>query len=621
MSGSTMSQSDNQSPERVGKKLAYEGAGPTRLSKTPPKPRKKRASEATGNWGVIRSHAERRINMQRNWRQSWMQHWQLLETYLLPRRGIFINSAMPTPNTMIRGMPINQNILDPTATMAMRRCAAGIMSNEMSPSRQWFKLKPALYGRDEAPSDAIEWFEEVESRMNTVMSRSNFYQEAAQMFEDLVTFGTAPMIIYEDDEDVIRCFTPCCGEYFLSSSSANRAQTMSRTFVMSVSAIVEMFGLENCPRDVQELWREKGGALEQEKVVAHMIEPNMPINMPDAPEGEGVVAGDFAWRETYWIWGQSSEYPLSIAGFHDQPHIVPRWAVTSNDPYGRSIGMDVLPDIMQLQVMVARKAEGVEKMLRPPMLASIDMQNQPSSILPGKITYVQSLSADKGMRPAYTVQPDVKDIGADIAELRMRCKEGFFNDLFAMLENTTKEMTAYEVAGRNQEKLQILGPVIERLQNEALAPSIKRTFKIMERRGILPPLPASLHGVPLGIEYVGVLALAQKATKTAGMERYAQTMQALAQTHPEVSDVWDPDELAREYSEDLFLSRKIMRTPQQVAVIRAARAKQMQQQGQMAAAHQAAQIGKTASDIDVGGGMSAMALMSQGMGGAQPSGV
>ena len=606
---------------RDRKPLAYEGAGPERLSRTPGVAKKRQPGPTY--WPTIKSHCEARLNYMRSVRQSWMEHYALLESYILPRRGIFINSAQPTANLLIKGLPINQNILDPTGTYAMRRCAAGIMSNEMSPSRQWFKLKPALFDRENAPDEAVEWFEEVEDRMDTVMARSNFYQEAAQLFEDLCTFGTGPMLIYEDDEDLIRCYTPCCGEYFVSSSSANRVETFGRLFVMTISAIVEMFSLENCPPDVQGMWRDKGGALEVERLVAHMIEPNAPILTPGGGPNAGVVPGGFAWREAYWIWGGEASYPLSLAGFHEAPHLVPRWAVTSNDAYGRSVGMDVLPDIIQLQVETARKAEAIEKMVRPPMLASLEMKNEPASILPGKVTYVNGLGADKGMRPAFTVNPEIREMMEDLKELQIRVREGWFNDLFAQLEQTTKQMTAYEVAARNSEKLTILGPVVERLQNECLAPAIKRVFRIMERKGVLPPLPPSLHGVPLGIQYVGILSLSQKAAKTASLERFAQTMDTLQQFHPEVADEWDVGAWSREYATDLFLPKNILNSPEKIAQIRDQRAKQQQAQQAMAAAEQASQIGKNLGQIPVGGGMQASQLLTGlgsggGFGGGAP---
>lgn len=551
-----------------------------------------------------------------------MEHYSLLETYLLPRRGIFINAAQPTPNSMIRGMAVNQAILDPTGTYAMRTCAAGLMSNEMSPSRQWFKLKPALSSRDQAPPDAAAWFEEVESRIAVVMNRSNFYQEAAQMFEDLVTFGTGPMLIYEDEKDLVRCYTPCPGEYLLSSSSANRVGVFARMFVMTVSALVEMFGLENCPREVQEQWKQKGAALEVERLVAHMIEPNFPVEVSGySTEDEiGVVPGGFPWRETYWCWGLNSEYPLSWGGFLEPPFVVPRWAVTSNDAYGRSVGMDVLPDVLQLQVMTARLAEAEEKLVRPPLLASLDMKNEPSSILPGRITYVQSLSADKGMRAAYTVAPQIREFGETIALVQQRINKGFFVDLFMGLEQVTKQMTAFEVAQRNQEKLQVLGPVVERLQNECLAPAIARIFRIMERKLLLPPLPQSLVGVTIGLEYVGVLALAQKAAKTAALERFAQEINTLIPTNPTVGDTWDVDSWVREYGQDLFLPAKILRSPEQIVAIRQARAKQQQVASALAAAQQASQVTKNLGDTDVGGGISAMAAMTGYGGGGSPGG-
>jgi hypothetical protein len=398
---------------------------------------------------------------------------------------------------------------------------------------------------------------------------------------------------------------------------------MGRLFVMTVSAIVEMFRLENCPPDVQQLWREKGGALEMEKLVAHIIEPNSEISAPGMPDGAGVVPGGFAWRESYWIWGSSSEWPLSLAGFHDQPHLVPRWAVTSNDAYGRSVGMDVFPDIVQLQIETLRKGEAIDKQVRPPMLASIDMMNQPASILPGKITFVSQLSADKGMRPAYTVNPEIREMMEDLKEIQLRIREGFFNDLFMQLEQVTKQMTAYEVAARNQEKLQVLGPVVERLQNEALAPAIKRIFRIMERKGVLPPLPPSLHGVPLGIEYVGILALAQKAATSAALEQFANSMNAQQQLHPEVADIWDVTKWGQQMGETLFIPVEIMNTPDQIAALRQARAKQQQAAAAMAAAQHASETAQNLSNVQVGGGQNAISLMT-GLGGdlegAQPAG-
>ncbi len=586
------------------RRVAYESAGPAQLAAQPAVAKKKQPLAST-EWLQLQQHQEARLSMLRAWRFSWAQHWSLLETYILPRRGIFINVSQPTPNTMVRGLAINQAIIDPTGTQAMRICASGMMSGLMSPGRPWFKLKPALADRESVSKAVQMWFEEVEDRMYQVMARSNFYDAGAQMFEDLVTFGTAPEIIYEDERDVIRCYNPCPGEYFLASSNAFRVESFYRQFVMTISQIVEMFGLENCPPDVQGMWRTKGSSLEVERLIAHSVEPNFPISTT-GDNNVGVVKGDFTWREVYWVWGFAADRPLSMRGFKDAPHVCPRWAVTSNDAYGRSPAMDALPDIMQLQVETARKAEAIEKMVRPPMLASIQLKNEPSSILPGHVTYVTDLGPEKGMRPTYEVNPQIGEMMNDLKEIQIRIKTGFFNDLFLMLSEATKDMTAYEVAQRQQEKLQVLGPVVERFQNEFASPAIKRVFRIMERKRLLPPLPAELVGVPLGIEYVSMMALAQRAASTAAMERYAQIAGNLGAVYPEARASLNPTEFMQEYADVLGVSKRITNSPDQVRDIVQREQQAMQAQQQGADAMAAVEGAKTLSDTHVGGGVNAL---------------
>lgn len=603
-------------------RVAYETSGPAQLAKQGIVTTIRKADP---DWILLRGHLQSRLAMLRNWRTSWQEHWTLLETYLLPRRGIFINVAWPTPNANIRGLPINQNIIDPTGTQAMRICASGMMSGLMSPGRPWFKLRPSKLKvkNFRSPSavgaqiqhgttqmfggDAAEWFEEVEDGLYDIMQKSNFYDSGAQMFEDLSTFGTGPTIIYEDERDVIRCYNPCPGEYLLASSNANRVESMYRQFVMTISQIVEMFGIENCPRDVQEMWREKGSSIEVEKLVAHAIEPNFPIDV--GGRTVGVVKGDFTWREVYWCWGSQDSYPLSMRGFRDQPHVCPRWAVTSNDPYGRSVAMDCLPDVMQLQRETSRKLEAIEKMVRPPLLASMELKNEPSSILPGHLTYVNSLGPDKGMRPIYTVNPQIGDMMNDLKEIQTRIKTGFFNDLFLMLSEATKEMTAYEVAQCQQEKLQVLGPVVERFQNEFASPAIQRIFRIAERKGVLPDLPDSLKGIPISIEYVSMLSLAQKASATAGMERYAQMTAMVSQTYPEAKAMLKPVEYLQEYSEQLGVSRRIVGSEEDVEALKQQIMQQQQAEQGMATAQTAIAGARDLSQTDVGGGNSALAMM------------
>ncbi len=608
----------DKQPGTGGKKdslVHYERASASLLAEQPvdAEELKPKSSEVAG-WNTLRGHLERRLAGLRTWRASWwFQNWAELAQYLEPRRSTWLTQSsggLPTPNNMTRGRPINNSIVDPTGTYAVRVCSSGMMSGLASPSRPWFKVVPTIKN---APIDAAgrQWLDEVEDRVYTVLAGSNFYNSFAQECEDLVVYGTAPVLIYEDKDDFIRFYNPCCGEYYLASGSTNRVDGLYRAFVMTIAQIIDFFGVDNCPPDIQGMWKAKGAQLNTERIIAHSIEPNFPIEGEDI----GKVPGDFTWREVYWLYGTGSKIPLSMKGFRDKPFSSARWSTQSNDAYGRSVGMDVLPDVIQLQVETIRKAEALEKMVRPPLLADMQLKNQPSSSLPGHVTYVTGLSAGTGMRSIYEVNPDIAALERDLAAIQGRVKLGFFNDVILMLSsNPVTNRTAYETAQLIQERLQVLGPVIENIIGESLKPKLKRVYSMMDRKGMFPPMPDSIKGAGgVQVDFVSMLALAQKATATGGLERIAAFVGNLVAVYPEAKDLLNIDNIIEEMSRLLDNPEDILHGAEDLAKLRAARAKQQQQiqQAQMMQhTAQTAQIGaqaaQTLSDTEIGGGETAL---------------
>lgn len=600
----------------------YERASATLLSQqraskvaAPPVPAEKRQ-----NWNTLRGHLEARLNGLRSWRESWWtQNWSLIAEYLLPRRSIWMTQSTggyPTPNNMTRGRTLNQSIKDSTGTYALRVCSAGLMSGLASPSRPWFKITPKIKNF-QVDEEGRKWMDDVEDRIYAVMANSNFYNSFAVECEDLTAFGTAPTIIYEDAADVIRCYNPANGEFYLASDATVRVNGLYRQFAMTVSQIVDFFGIDKCPEGIQNLWKAKGNSLDQEQIIAHCIEPNFDV------KGTGKIPGNFAYREVYWVYGAGSSEPLSTRGFVDPPFTAARWATQSNDPYGRSPGMDVVPDVIQLQVMTVRLSEAIEKQVRPPLLADASLKNQPSSALPGHVTYAQDIGQGRGMRPIYEVNPDIKGMEALIEKISQRIQKGLFNDLFAMFEEIPQgKMTAYETAQRVQDRLQRIGPVIENLLAESLKPKLKRIYGIMERKKMLPPPPDSMKGVPLDVEFVSLLALAQKAASTGGLERITAFIGNLAGVYPEAKFKLDVETAIDEMNELLGNPQKIIRSTDEAQKMGQQEQQAMQHQQQAAQAGQVADTAKTGADAanvlsqtQIGGGQNALAaIFGQGQG-------
>src|ERR1019366_1652935 len=100
-----------------------------------------------------------------------------------------------------------------------------------------------------------------------------------------------------------------------------------------------------------------------------------------------VVPSTFPYREIYWLRGVKTDKPLSKKGFHVKPAMNFRWSLASNDPYGHGPCEEALGDNKQVQLETLRKAEFIDKGVRPPMGANPELKNEPASIIPGNITY------------------------------------------------------------------------------------------------------------------------------------------------------------------------------------------------------------------------------------------
>ncbi|MEC4595469.1 portal protein [Burkholderia vietnamiensis] len=546
----------------------------------------------------LRQHVDQRLVGLRVDRYSWWQHWREIAEYLLPRRY----NWLVTPNKTNRGSPINQRIIDSTATKAWRTLSAGMMSGMTSPGRPWFRL--TLEDQDLAEASGVKlWLDQCTKRMERVFASSNFYNGMATLHGDIGAFGTAPMILYEDFQEVIRAYNPCAGEYYLAIGPRGNVDTFYREFVYTTYQCAKEFGVENCSPTVQQAIKTGGAALTKELVIGHAIEPNEDL----VPGALGVRGAAF--REIYWEIGSSEMDLLRVRGFPECPFIAPRWDVSGNDAYGRSPAMDALGDIKQLQVEQKRKAQAIDKLVNPPMVGDVQLKNQPASLLPGGVTYVNMNGNNVGFKPAYEINPQLQHMLADIEDVRKRIGDTFFADLFLMISQLDTVRTATEIDARREEKLIQLGPVIERFDNEALDPAVDRTFSIMLRRGLLPPIPDALRGQHIHAEYISMLSEAQKAAATASVERFAQFVGNIAGAVPGALDNVDWDEMIDEYAEMLGVSPKVVVPLAKVMQIRAQRAKQQQAAQQAQNAMAAVQGAQVLSNTDVGGGVNALSKL------------
>jgi hypothetical protein len=229
-------------------------------------------------------------------------------------------------------------------------------------------------------SEVKQWLFDVENRMRVVFARSNFYNVMPMMYGCAGGHGTAAMMILEDCDTAIRCFPFPIGSYMIALNDRLKCDTLYRELPMTIRQCVQQFGLDNCSQTIKTLWDR--GSYETPVEITHAIEPNH--NRATGMQN----AKDKPFRSVYFESGKTDDTLLRESGFDEFPVMAPRWDVEGDDVYGYSPGMDALGLVKGLQFSEKRKAEALDKLVRPPMLADASLRTQRSTILPGDVTYM-----------------------------------------------------------------------------------------------------------------------------------------------------------------------------------------------------------------------------------------
>ncbi|MCA7282741.1 phage tail protein [Escherichia coli] len=526
---------------------------------------------------------QKQLAQLKNERNSFDPHWRDLSDFINPRGSRFLTSGVNRDDRR------NSKIVDPTGSLAQRILSSGMMSGITSPARPWFK--PATPDPDMMDYGPVKiWLETVQRRMNEVFNKSNLYQSLPVMYASLGTYGTAAMAVLEDDQDFIRTMPFPIGSYYLANSPRGSVDTSFRQFSMTVRQLVQEFGLDKVSTSVKSMF--ENGTYEQWIEVNHCIMPN--INRDTGK----LDSKNKPYKSVYFETGGDSDKLLRESGFDEFPIMAPRWEVNGEDVYASSCpGMLALGQVKALQKEQIRKAQLIDKATNPPMIAPTSMKNQRASLLPGDITYIDVMTNADGFKPAYMVNPNTADLLTDIQDTRQIINSSYFVDLFMMLQNiNTRSMPVEAVIEMKEEKLLMLGPVLERLNDECLNPLIDRTFSIMARKNMLPPPPDVLQGMPLRIEYISVMAQAQKSIGLTSLSQTVGFIGQLAQAKPEALDKLDVDQAIDAFAEMSGVSPTVIVPQEQVQGIREERAKQAQAQQAAAMAMTAAQGAKTLSE-------------------------
>jgi hypothetical protein len=441
-----------------------------------------------------------------------------------------------------------------------------MQSGLSTPSRPWWIL--GLPDKDLEKFGPVKfWLQTVRDIMMRVFARSNIYHAFHQTYEELGMFGTGSFGIFEDFKTVLRARAYTAGEYYLANDESGRVSAKARQFWKTVDNVVNEYGWENCSAKTQAAY--KAGQRDTFILLYEICEAN--TTKVDGKIGyEGMK-----FRQVTWEADAPPDQALYRGGYNEFPNVCPRWdTVTTADTYGIGPGTYALGDVKSTYRLKKDLLLGVAKKVSPPVVISGSVQGH-VSMEPNGITRSSATTPNPGAQPAYQVDIDVKDGMEFLNSFYRDLDEWFYTDLFAaMLSADDSKKTAAEIAARHEEKLLLLGPVLERVFSEMFDPAIERSFMICLRAGLIPPPPPEIQGMQLTPKYVSLLAQAQQMVASAANEKGLAYMANMGAIKPDALDVVNFDEMARDEMETIGVSEKCMNPPEVVAQIRQDRAKQ-----------------------------------------------
>jgi hypothetical protein len=464
---------------------------------------------------------------------------------------------------MLPGQNFGKDIWDGTARGAAELFTNGITGQVVSEALRWFRL--SFMGEQKELNEVREarlWLDEAEDAIYGELSsaKSNFYRETWPLVFNGATVSPGFMMMIDDfTEDRILFETVHPGQIAISEGADSNINTVSRRYRPILNTLVERFGLENLPDALQEKYKQNPF----ERVdITHMIVPRETFD----PRMKNVENMPFAsvWMYKGKVFRESGMPAFRGLGW--------RYSKIGVDIMGTSPAIKLLPDIKTLNKMGKSLLKAGALAAEPPMNVHADQQGL-ENFAPRGLNYFTS--SDQKASPVDTIGQ--YPIGIDREEARQQMiREAYSVDFFLIIAQADREMTATEVATRQQEKSVILAPMINRFTYEFLRPLIDNVFDILVERGRMPEMPGILQefGADIDIEFVGPLAQAQKI-QLAGSPIKQTMSDAIATAEvfgPQVLDNFNGDKISRKLAEINGMPEELMTDEAEVVAKRTAEA-------------------------------------------------
>ena len=504
------------------------------------KPKSKEELQSIGDYYV------RKFSEMYGSRLNWDSHWEEVAEYSLPRKDNVYGYKFPGERKFNR-------LYDSTSVHAVELLAANLHGVMTNPTTQWFWFGHQLQRDSEKVGG---WLQGSAKKQMQIMNRSNFTTQIHETYLNLSGIGTS--VLYIEKAPAPRYVNYVAAPIYpfvIDEDQYGRVDTIGRKYQMSRKQLLEKY-----KGDVPECV-EKAKATDSFDII-HFVEPNR-MHDPKQPN----VGTNMKYRSIHVL--KKTREVLKIAGYRVFPFAVPRWTKIATEKYGRSPAMKTLPDIKMLNAQRKVLIRAQQKAADPNLVVPDQGVILPKTMTPGEFIYKRP-GTDK-IEPILTgARPDL--FQRDLELERERIRKAFFIDQLQLINQ--KGMTATEVMQRTDENLRLMSPILGRIDDELLRPTIDRTFDILFDHGVFGDVPAELEGEELEIEYVSQIARAQRDGDAQALLKVIQSVSPLLEITPQLMGVFNGEKIIRNNARKFGLPADELHTSEELEAMREAQAKQ-----------------------------------------------
>lgn len=453
---------------------------------------------------------------------------ELIGHYVLPRKAFFSSRGQSSIADRER------MILDGTAPHSLMIFASALQTFLANPMEQWATVALPTAPKAIRESDEVKRYLALASdtiHLELTDPSTGTYSSLHEHYIDTGAFGSGVSILLDDPkrrDGVYLSHEPYYNCWWEDDHLGN-PMILARKKCWTAAQATRMFpGVDLGPTLQAEIDGKKPTSTKHD--FYSFIMPRSDLRL------EGTEAAK-ALNPYVEIWMAPGDHIVRTRGVDEFRPLISRWTKANSFPYGRSVTMTALGDILMVNRMSEVLLRGAEKLVDPPWIFPDGGLLSPVRMYPGGMSY-----SDGELQGQPLVAPGSSriEVGAAMLEQRQQAiRDSFFVPFFTTPNKPNQ--TATEVLQHREERNRMLAPMVLRQQQELYDRFILMTYKLLVRKGRIPPPPAVMAGHRARVAYRSPLITSQLEAKALTTMNFMENLALLTQIFPKAPDGVDVD--------------------------------------------------------------------------------